>query len=175
VDLADETLVVDESADFGIDEDPTATAMAGAATGAGAPTTDSALGTATRTGATGRAARDARPAARAEKVVVDPSVHVADPASKWFVIATIAVFGLIFLYAALLGTGGVFTPYVEPTAPPSPSAPAAPSGSVAPDGSIAPSGSAGASGSPAASGSTAPAASVAPSAAPAASGSPGPS
>src|SRR5438093_574286 len=91
-----------------------------------------------------KAARTVTPA-----TIIDPSIKVTDRPSQIFVIATVLVFVGIFLYGALAGTGGFFTPYVAPT--PSPSPIATPSPSIAPSGSPAASGSPSASGSPAAS------------------------
>jgi hypothetical protein len=93
--------------------------------------------------------------------VAEPAIRINDRASKIFVIATVAVFALIFLNGMLLGTGGTFRPYITPS--PAPSVSASPS--VAASESPAPSGSIGPSA--AASGSVAPSVS-----APAASGSP---
>ena len=167
----DEELAAAEVADAADadDGDPEATAAVGGAAVAGGVV----AGGAGRSLPGRRGARGAQAAAvpaRAERPVLDPSVRVEDRASKWFVIGTFAVFGLLFLNAILLGTGGVFTPYVEPTPSPTPIPTAAPSvapsasagPSVVPSGSVAPAGSAAASGS------------IAPSA-PTTSGSPGPS
>jgi len=113
-----------------------------------------------------RAARTVTPA-----TIIDPSIKVTDRASAIFVIGTVLVFVLIFAYGALLGVGGTFTPFVEPSPEPTPSV--QPSESPAASASPAASSSPGASGSPGAS--VAPSGSVAPSASPAASGSPAPS
>ena len=100
---------------------------------------------------TGKGVRTVTPA-----TIIDPSIKVTDRPSQIFVIATVLVFVGIFLYGALAGTGGFFTPYVAPTPPPS----------IAPSSSPAASSSPATSGSPAVSAS--PAASAAPSSSPAA-------
>ncbi len=98
------------------------------------------------------------------------AVHIDDRISKIFVLGVAAVFGLIFLNALLLGTGGLFASKPVPTAVPAasavPSASPAPSASPVPSASPAPSVSPAASGSPAASASPAASGSAAPSAAP---------
>ena len=48
------------------------------------------------------------------------AIRVTDRASKVFVLGTVLVFVLIFLYGALLGTGGAFTPYHSPSPSPTP-------------------------------------------------------
>jgi len=116
-------------------------------------------------GAAALAGRKARGATPGPAPVAEPAIRINDRASKIFVIATVAVFALIFLNGMLLGTGGTFRPYITPSPAPSeslaPSASPSASGSAAPSGSVGP--SAGASGSavpsaspPPASGSPAP-------------------
>ncbi|MEA2607286.1 MAG: hypothetical protein QOI00_2043, partial [Chloroflexota bacterium] len=63
-----------------------------------------------RAGRTGRAPKVVTPA-----TIIDPSIRVSDPASKFFVIGTVLVFVLIFGYGAILGTGGVLTPFHSPS------------------------------------------------------------
>jgi hypothetical protein len=109
----------------------------------------------------GRAAREARDraAAGSTAVPIDPSIRVRDRASTWFVLGTVLVFVVIFLNGMLLGTGGLFRPYVSPSPEPSALESAAPSESVTPSVSVGPTGSPATSSSPATS---APPASVSP-------------
>ena len=142
-----------------------------------APTTARAGRAGATSRGTGRVAKDNRvPAAPARaQTASDIAVHIDDRASAIFVIAVIAIFGLIFLNALLLGKGGL----LAPIATPAPVVVASPAPSAAPSASVAP--SALASSAPSASTSAAPSvspsASVAPSASasPSASGSPKPS
>ena len=119
-----------------------------------------------------------RRAARAKPVAAAPTpserlVHIEDRASRWFVLASIAVFTLILLRALLLGQGGFLaadpTPSPAASASPAASPGGSPSGSPAPSGSAegSPSGAAspggsGGTGSPGANGSAAPSTSPAP-------------
>ena len=154
----------DSLEDRGGADDEASDAAGAELVGAGVP---AAAGASAAERRTGRAAREARAAAANAAIPVDPAIRVRDNASKLFVIGTILVFALIFLNGMLLGTGGVFRPYVSP--PPESSA----SESIEPSASVAPSGSVGVSGSPAASGSVGASSSLAPS--PLGTGSPGPS
>jgi hypothetical protein len=76
---------------------------------------------------------------------IDPGLRIRDPWSSAFVIATLAVFGVILAYALLFGHGGAFTPIATPSpvptageVTPAPSDTTAPSGSIAPTPSPAP-------------------------------------
>ena len=75
---------------------------------------------------------------------------MTDRPSRYFVIASVAIFAAILLYGLLGGHGGLLTPAPVPTAT------APESASPEPSSSAGPSGSAAASGSPAASASAAP-------------------
>lgn len=127
-----------------------------------------------------------QPTTAAAPTASERAVHVDDRFSRWFVIAIVAVFGLIFANAILFGHAGFVTglmpkptPVItaSPTVGPSSQAPSsqAPSSSesAAPSasGSAAPSSSAGASSSAAPSSSASAGASPAPSAAASPSGS----
>jgi len=65
------------------------------------------------------------------------AVHVREDVSRFFVIATVAIFSLILLNGLLLGTGGFLRPLATPTPTPteSPSASPSPSASGSPTGS----------------------------------------
>ena len=139
------------------DDIPTEILAAGAAAAAPSPTIPATP--------EGRRRGVAQPAVAA---VPERAIRIKDRASSLFVIATVAVFAVIFLNAVLLGNGGIFNPYVPPTEAPSPSIVASPSaaGSAAPSGSASPTVSASPSSSATPSGSAAPSPSAAPSVSP---------
>jgi hypothetical protein len=88
--------------------------------------------------------------------------YVDDPVSRWWVVAVAVVFGLVFLYAILLGQGSLTQPKPTPTPVPTPIFTTLPTVSPTPAGSptAAPSGSA-ATPTPAATSTPAPTASPA--------------
>jgi hypothetical protein len=106
----------------------------------------------------GRGTRGKREPAVPERMQTasDIAVHVDDRASAIFVIGVIGVFALIFLYAVLLGKGGILTPLPTraPIASPAPVPSASAVASAGPSASASPTASASASASPSASASS---------------------
>jgi hypothetical protein len=92
----------------------------------GAPSTEAAAATGVAARRRGVAASPSRAPSPSEI-----AVHVREDVSKYFVIATAAVFALILLNAIFLGTGGLLRPLATPTPEPSASPSASASGSPA--------------------------------------------
>ncbi len=78
-------------------------------------------------------------AAQRTAFAIDPALRIKDPASAIFVVASIALFVVIFLNAMAFGHGGAFNPIPTPTPFVSDAPTASPAASPAASGSAAPS------------------------------------